>query len=106
MSGLLPPPRQCRACRLRTAQRPALRHRNVREVCPGLVAKHRVVKRCGGAFEAAVRAMQAAKEAGGNPYPHKFVVSHTIPEFIAAFGDIANGDKQTDVTASVAGAPI
>lgn len=47
--------------------------------------------------------MQAAKEAGNNPYPHKFEVSHTIPEYIAAFGDIAKGERQEDVTASVAG---
>ena len=30
-------------------------------------------------------ALQAVTAAGGNPYPHKFCVSHRLPEFVAAF---------------------
>jgi lysyl-tRNA synthetase class 2 len=48
--------------------------------------------------------LQAAKAQGLNPYPHKFVVSHTLPEFIKAFGSGADGQHDTSVTVSVAGA--
>jgi len=45
----------------------------------------------------------AAKEAGQNPFPHKFSVTCSLQDFISRFGDIADGSAVEDVTLSVAG---
>ena len=43
------------------------------------------------------------KKAGGNsPYPHKFHVSHTLPEFIGKYESVGGGETLND-TVSVAG---
>ena len=49
--------------------------------------------------------LQAASDAGGaaSPWPHKFAVSHTLPEYVEAFGGLADGARVDDVTVSVAG---
>jgi lysyl-tRNA synthetase class 2 len=44
--------------------------------------------------------------AGGNPYPHKFHISHRIPDFVAAFDGVEAGTKVEggdDKIVSVAG---
>jgi lysyl-tRNA synthetase, class II len=48
-------------------------------------------------------AVAKAKEAGSNPYPHKFHVDYSMPDFISRFSDrVINGEKlEEDV--SVAG---
>ncbi|KAJ8660532.1 lysine-tRNA ligase [Lichtheimia ornata] len=38
-----------------------------------------------------------------NPYPHKFQVEMTIPEFIEKYSDIATGERNDDVVVTVAG---
>ena len=40
---------------------------------------------------------------GGNAYPHKFHVSHSLPEFVAEFGEQTKEGQQLDRTVSVAG---
>ncbi|KAH8046736.1 hypothetical protein JL722_13480 [Aureococcus anophagefferens] len=49
--------------------------------------------------------LQAASDAGAaaSPWPHKFAVSHTLPEYVEAFGGLADGARVDDVTVSVAG---
>jgi lysyl-tRNA synthetase class 2 len=49
--------------------------------------------------------LQAASDGGGaaSPWPHKFAVSHTLPEYVKAFGGLADGARVDDVTVSVAG---
>ena len=49
--------------------------------------------------------LQAASDGGGaaSPWPHKFAVSHTLPEYVEAFGGLADGARVDDVTVSVAG---
>ncbi|XP_037078194.1 lysine--tRNA ligase-like isoform X1 [Pollicipes pollicipes] len=50
-----------------------------------------------------VAGVTAAKEAGENPFPHKFHVTTSLQEFIGTYGDIADGSAVEDVTVSVAG---
>ena len=54
-------------------------------------------------FENRVRAINAKKAKGINPYPHKFHVSSTLPEYIAKYSGLEAGEQLTDVTVSVAG---
>lgn len=54
-------------------------------------------------FENRVKALTAQKEAGVNPYPHKFFVSMQIAEYIKTYGVINNGDHLEDVQVSLAG---
>ena len=53
--------------------------------------------------ERRVKAVQAAKDAGENTYPHKFHVSITLADFVQKFDSIAEGDHKEDTTVSVAG---
>ncbi|CAM9193739.1 unnamed protein product [Ectocarpus sp. 6 AP-2014] len=48
------------------------------------------------------RAIAQLEEEGTNPYPHKFHVTISIPEFVAKFKDVEVGEKQEDVV-SLAG---
>lgn len=51
-------------------------------------------------FQLRVKAVQAAKAGGGNPYPHKFEVSHSLQQFVDAFsglGDGTRGEEQVSV---------
>jgi len=45
------------------------------------------------------------KQAGdGNPYPHKFHVSMSMPEYVQKFGSLESAEQLKDSTVSVAGA--
>ena len=57
-------------------------------------------------FERRVQHVAAEKSAGRNPYPHKFAVSHRIPDFIAEFSGLESGSQQQETTVSVAGAGV
>jgi lysyl-tRNA synthetase class 2 len=50
-----------------------------------------------------VKAITAKKAAGINPYPHKFHVSMSLPEYIEKYSSLEPGQQLTDVTVSVAG---
>jgi len=50
-----------------------------------------------------VKAITAKKAAGINPYPHKFHVSLSLPEYIEKYSSLEAGQQLTDVTVSVAG---
>lgn len=54
-------------------------------------------------LENRIKYLAAQKEEGRNPYPHKFFVSLTIPEYIEKYGGLSNGEHQEDVTVSLAG---
>lgn len=54
-------------------------------------------------FENRVRAVNAKKAKGLNPYPHKFNVSSSIPAYIEKYSGLAAGEQLTDVTVSLAG---
>ena len=54
-------------------------------------------------FERRVQHVAAEKSAGRNPYPHKFAVSHRIPDFIAEFSGLESGSQQQETNVSVAG---
>ncbi|KAK9823612.1 hypothetical protein WJX72_004233 [[Myrmecia] bisecta] len=53
-------------------------------------------------FELRVKAVTAAKALGNNPYPHKFEVSISLPDFVAKYSDLEAGQHLEDVV-SVAG---
>lgn len=55
-------------------------------------------------FENRVKAVEAKKAKGINPYPHKFAVSISLPEFIAKYSSLEAGQQLSEVTVSVAGA--
>lgn len=55
-------------------------------------------------YENRVNAVAKLEASGCNPYPHKFAVSHRIPDFIDEFGaKCTDGARLEDVTVSVAG---
>uniref|UniRef100_A0A803KTH3 Lysine--tRNA ligase n=1 Tax=Chenopodium quinoa TaxID=63459 RepID=A0A803KTH3_CHEQI len=54
-------------------------------------------------FENRVKSLDAQKAAGINPYPHKFFVTLSIPEYIQKYGVLNNGDHLEDVQVSIAG---
>jgi lysyl-tRNA synthetase class 2 len=54
-------------------------------------------------FENRVKALAALKGAGINPYPHKFHVSMSIPEYIEKYKALAMGEHLEDVEVSLAG---
>lgn len=54
-------------------------------------------------FEHRSRALKKLEAKGVNPYPHKFDVSMSLPQFIENFATLANGDRKEDVVVSVAG---
>lgn len=54
-------------------------------------------------FEMRVAAMNKMKAAGKNPYPHKFLVSLTIPEFVTKYSHLKEGEHMEDEVVSVAG---
>jgi len=54
-------------------------------------------------FERRVQHVAAEKAGGRNPYPHKFAVSHTVPEYVAEFGGLDKGSQLQDKTVSIAG---
>ncbi|KAF7148744.1 hypothetical protein RHSIM_Rhsim03G0265300 [Rhododendron simsii] len=54
-------------------------------------------------FENRVKTLGALKSAGINPYPHKFHVSMSIPEYIEKYKGLTNGEHLEDVEVSLAG---
>jgi lysyl-tRNA synthetase class II len=55
-------------------------------------------------FENRVKGLNAKKAKGLNPYPHKFNVTLTLPEYVAKYANLEAGQRLDDVTVSVAGA--
>ncbi|KAL3506687.1 hypothetical protein ACH5RR_032069 [Cinchona calisaya] len=54
-------------------------------------------------YENRLQALAAQKDAGKNPYPHKFFVSMSIPEYVNKYGTLADGDHLEDVEVHLAG---
>lgn len=55
-------------------------------------------------FENRVKGLNAKKAKGLNPYPHKFNVTLTLPEYVTKYANLEAGQRLDDVTVSVAGA--
>lgn len=54
-------------------------------------------------FENRLKALAAQKEAGKNPYPHKFHVSMSVLEYAEKYGGLNCGDHLKDIEVSLAG---
>ncbi|KAM7481052.1 hypothetical protein LguiB_005635 [Lonicera macranthoides] len=54
-------------------------------------------------FENRLKALAAQKEAGKNPYPHKFHVSISVLEYVEKYGGLNSGEHLEDVEVSLAG---
>ncbi|KAJ2868441.1 lysyl-tRNA synthetase [Coemansia aciculifera] len=54
-------------------------------------------------FEIRSKAIDRMREEGPYPYPHKFEVSMSVPEFIAKFSDMKDGESNPEVEISLAG---
>ncbi|KAG8383269.1 hypothetical protein BUALT_Bualt05G0166800 [Buddleja alternifolia] len=54
-------------------------------------------------FENRLRALAAHKEAGNNPYPHKFEANLSIPEYVKRYESLNSGDHLEDVEERIAG---
>lgn len=54
-------------------------------------------------YDNRVSYMAAQREQGVNPYPHKFHVDHSIPEYIDKFSTQVVPGEQMDVSVSIAG---
>ncbi|XP_074318131.1 lysine--tRNA ligase, cytoplasmic-like [Silene latifolia] len=54
-------------------------------------------------FENRLKSLAAVKETGGNPYPHKFSPTISIPEYIQKYSGIENGVHLESVQVSLAG---
>jgi hypothetical protein len=50
-----------------------------------------------------VKALEAKKAKGVNPYPHKFHVSISLPHYIDKYAGLEPGERLSDVTVSIAG---
>jgi len=50
-----------------------------------------------------IKAIVAKKAKGVNPYPHKFQVSMSIPEYVEKYSSLEAGAQLTDVTVALAG---
>ena len=54
-------------------------------------------------FNNRLKYVDGLKSSGGTPYPHKFPVSTTLPEYVEAYKDLEGGQQLQDTTVSVAG---
>jgi lysyl-tRNA synthetase, class II len=54
-------------------------------------------------YDNRVSFVAAQKEQGINPYPHKFHVDHSIPEYIEKFGSQVVPGEQMEVSVAIAG---
>eukprot|EP00898_Chlorokybus_atmophyticus_P002739 jgi/Chlat1/3466/Chrsp23S03666 len=54
-------------------------------------------------FENRSKLVADIKKKGQNPYPHKFQVSMSIPEYVTKYGDIEAGSQLQDAVVSLAG---
>ena len=73
------------------AARPALEDSNEDDLDPGAY------------FENRAAAVQRAKDAGTNPYPHKFHVDHSVPEFADKYRPQVEAGSHMEDEVSVAG---
>jgi lysyl-tRNA synthetase class 2 len=56
-------------------------------------------------YENRLKQIAAKKAKGINPYPHKFAVTTTLPEYIEKYSSLEAGARLDDVTVSLAGEP-
>lgn len=54
-------------------------------------------------YESRIAMINDTKAAGANPYPHKFHVSISIPEFVSRFGVLECGEHREDTEVTTAG---
>lgn len=54
-------------------------------------------------YENRLKVLAGQKEVGKNPYPHKFFVSLSIPEYVNKYGSLGSGEHLEDVEVSLAG---
>ncbi|KAL3644670.1 hypothetical protein CASFOL_009850 [Castilleja foliolosa] len=54
-------------------------------------------------YENRLRALAGQKEAGNNPYPHKFEANLSIPEYVKKYESLNSGDHLEDVEERIAG---
>ncbi len=54
-------------------------------------------------FANRVTALDEFKRGGGVPYPHKFKVDLSVPEFVHAFSGLADGERNDSSIVSIAG---
>ncbi|KAK7837582.1 lysine--trna ligase [Quercus suber] len=54
-------------------------------------------------FENRLKYLAALRAAGEEPYPHKFPVTMSIPEYVEQYKNIGNGEHLEDVTVNLAG---
>ncbi|KAL1556642.1 lysine--tRNA ligase [Salvia divinorum] len=54
-------------------------------------------------YENRLRALAAQKEAGSNPYPHKFEAQLSIPKFVKKYESLSCGDHLENVEVRIAG---
>jgi len=54
-------------------------------------------------FANRVSALDEFKRGGGVPYPHKFKVDLSVPEFVHAFSGLADGERNDSSVVSIAG---
>ncbi|KAJ7562551.1 hypothetical protein O6H91_03G073900 [Diphasiastrum complanatum] len=54
-------------------------------------------------FQNRLKVLTAAKLGGANPYPHKFRVSLSLPEYIKKYSNLASGEQLKETSVSLAG---
>jgi lysyl-tRNA synthetase class 2 len=54
-------------------------------------------------FANRVSALEELKKGGGVPYPHKFKVDLSVPEFVHSFSGLADGERHDSSVVSIAG---
>lgn len=54
-------------------------------------------------YENRLKVLEGSKSRGENPYPHKFVVSLTIPNYVGKFSSLADGEHKSELIESLAG---
>lgn len=53
-----------------------------------------------------LRNIESLRESGINPYPHKFFITMSIPEFISRYAHLNTGEFPEDIVMSLAGAQV
>lgn len=54
-------------------------------------------------YERRVKAVKTAREAGLEPYPHKFATSIQVPEYVEKYGSLPAGEHDEEITERIAG---
>ena len=57
-------------------------------------------------FKNRLKHVASLRAAGEEPYPHKFSVTMSIPEYVEQYKNIGNGEHLEDVTVKLAGIEI